>query len=183
MRHNLGLSQIGENKALALARRLNDASPSATVVGVDDRFQQHLNRVENDLILDATAAADTLSHLELQLTAKEQWFASIWIGWEARRAYCFSIRTKRFCAATLYDLFDPWRRKERDEFRGAIPPRSGVGCWHSVFPARADDIWLLASVLVKHLASVLSGELRGSTLAVFEQMPGDSAGAILTRLQ
>lgn len=58
-------------------------------------------------------------------------------------------------------------------------PMKGIGCWHPVFPARIDDIWMLASAGVKWIEASLS---RGSTeeieLVVIEQIweNGDFGG-------
>ncbi|MBL0240398.1 MAG: hypothetical protein IPQ00_07480 [Chloracidobacterium sp.] len=41
-----------------------------------------------------------------------------------------------------------------------IPPREGVGCWHPVFPARADDIWMWGSIAIKVLLQSLDGSSR-----------------------
>lgn len=48
-------------------------------------------------------------------------------------------------------------------------PREGVGCWHPVFPARADDISMMAAVGVKYLESIVVTYPTEPTLTVFEQ--------------
>lgn len=37
-------------------------------------------------------------------------------------------------------------------------PWEGIGCWHPVFPARADDIALNAALAVKFIESFLNGD-------------------------
>jgi hypothetical protein len=44
-----------------------------------------------------------------------------------------------------------------------------VGCWHPVFPARADDVWLFAAAAVKCLESAVLSPPSEPQLVVFEQ--------------
>ena len=48
-------------------------------------------------------------------------------------------------------------------------PREGIGCWHPVFPARADDVWLLASAAVKHFERVVMAPPPQPQLVIYEQ--------------
>jgi hypothetical protein len=59
--------------------------------------------------------------------------------------------------------------RDRKEYGSQQLPREGVGCWHPVFPARADDVWLLASAAVKCLESAVLLPQSEPQLMVFEQ--------------
>jgi hypothetical protein len=170
VRHTLSLAEIGANKAEALARRLDQAAPSAAITGVGRAFPDRLVDCDRaELILDATGDDDVLRHLQRHPWTYERWFASVWVGMHARRIYCFSSRGKTFPAETCLELFEPWRVLESGEYSGEEPPRPGVGCWLPVFPARADDIWLAAAILVKHLDRLLAQGSIDPVLAVYEQ--------------
>ncbi len=49
-------------------------------------------------------------------------------------------------------------------------PRAGPGCWHPLFPARIDDIWMLAATAIKYLEQITENGLLDSKLVVFEQL-------------
>jgi hypothetical protein len=46
----------------------------------------------------------------------------------------------------------------------------GIGCWHPVFPARIDDIWMLASAGIKWIESQMESSVNDIELVVFEQI-------------
>lgn len=183
VRHTLGLPELGENKADALARHLNDISPSAMVEGVAEAFQERPDSLTADLVIDATAEEDTLLHLARRSWRPRQWLASIWLGWRARRGFCFAVRGEGFAVERFHALLEPWLAAAVDERGNDEWPRAGVGCWHWVFPARADDVWLMASVLVKHLETLLGQDSPGeASLAVYEQRSVAIPGPIVSRL-
>jgi hypothetical protein len=67
-------------------------------------------------------------------------------------------------------MLQPWLELERSENLDTVMPMEGIGCWHPVFPARNDDIWLLASSGIKWLeASLLDALSKENQLAIFEQ--------------
>jgi len=170
VRHTLGLAEVGANKAEALARRLDQAAPSATISGIRRTFPDRLVDCDRaELILDVTGDDDVLFHLQRNPWTHERWFVSLWVGMHARRIYCFSTRGKTFPAEVCLELFEPWRLLESREYSVEEPPRPSIGCWHPVFPARADDIWLAAAILVKHLDRLLVQGETMPVLAVFEQ--------------
>ena len=63
----------------------------------------------------------------------------------------------------------PWLKREQEENTGRELPREGIGCWHPLFPARVDDIWVLAGITVKYLEGILSSSQLEPNLTVFEQ--------------
>lgn len=72
-------------------------------------------------------------------------------------------------------MINPWLGKELQEYDDQELPREGIGCWHPVFPARADDIWMMASTAVKHIESLLKSPIKSPDLAVFEQVYENSS--------
>jgi hypothetical protein len=66
-------------------------------------------------------------------------------------------------------MIQPWLARDLVENEGQELPREGVGCWNPVFPARAEDVWMMAAIAVKDLEhSVVSG-LSEPSLRVYEQ--------------
>lgn len=98
-------------------------------------------------------------------------FASLSLGARAKRLFIFGVRSETFPTSDFRARVDPWLRREIDELEGGPDfPREGVGCWHPVFPARADDIWLLASVAVKALVPFLEQDIPEILFKVYEQV-------------
>lgn len=169
VRHTLLLGQIGAQKAIALVSRLDGASPWARING-GRAFPDALVDCEPmDLVLDATGSDDVLVQIAKYPWVRDRWFVSAWVGMHARRIYCFSCRGSSFPRETLHELFRPWGDREAADYSGEEPPRPGIGCWNPVFPARADDIWLAASILMKHIDHLLEGGPEAPALAVYEQ--------------
>ena len=121
------------------------------------------------MILDCTAHDDVLHDLEHFLWHDTKRFFSISLGFRARRLFCFTADDTRFPHAVFSEALEPWLKRELEEYAGQELPRAGIGCWHPVFPARADDVWMMASVAVKYIESVMTASPTEPMLTVFEQ--------------
>ncbi len=100
-------------------------------------------------------------------------FVSLSLGYHAHRLWCFAATGERFPHAVFRAQLEPWLELERKQFADTPFPREGIGCWHPVFPARADDIWLFASVAVKHLEALLVADQVTEDFTIFEQIYED----------
>ncbi len=179
VRHTLQLDDIGRSKARALAVRLNLSAPHVTVLPITARFPD-VTEEEGaclrgcDLVIDCTAQDDVAYHMGRFDWGEPKHFVSISLSLHARRLYYFSSQGQQFphdvfMAAVGPWLEDDWERHGRDEL-----PREGLGCWHPIFPARTDDVWLLATVAVQRLASTNVAPSSGG-LIVFEQCEDQGA--------
>jgi len=172
-RHTLTLGDLKNNKAASLAQRLGQISPHATVDAITSAFpptaaQDVVNATACDIVIDCTAEDAVLSELARFPWGSQKRFASLSLGYAARRLFCFVAEGVAFPDAMFRAAIGPWLERERGETAGAELPREGVGCWHPIFPARADDVWLMAAAAVKHLEKALGGPA-GAKLTVFEQ--------------
>lgn len=104
-------------------------------------------------------------------------FLSFWIGIGARRLFCLSVYDDHFPHSAIRELINLWLKAELEEYGEGLP-REGIGCWHPVFPARADDVWLMASAATKHLVEIASSLPNTPQLTVYEQggEKGDTIG-------
>jgi hypothetical protein len=173
-RHPLGLDDLKTPKASALATRLNLAAPHAAVEGINVDFPpvKEMDRAQVqrcDVILDCTGHDAVLHYLEHFPWCGAKHFFSISLGLRARRLFCFTAYGTRFPHLDFRKALEPWLKREIEEYAELELPREGVGCWHPVFPARVDDIWMLASVAVKYIESIMSGAPMQPELTVFEQ--------------
>jgi hypothetical protein len=176
VRHSLSLSDTLELKAQALARHLNSVSPHARVDYINSAFPpsdtQGLARLRvADVVLDCTGSDDTIQEMGTFDWVGRKCFASLSIGARAKRLFVFGVRSETFPISDFRSRLDPWLMLEMEEMSVAPEfPREGVGCWHPVFPARADDIWLLAAAAVKALVPYLKQDVQDILFKVYEQV-------------
>jgi len=177
-RHVLDMEDLGRNKAEALASRLNSLSPHAEVGTLPGRFPPKdaddvdLVAVHN-LVLDCTADDSVLPFLESFPWGGTKLFVSLSLGFFGQRLYCFCCDGDTFPTAMFRELVRPWLVQDRERYADHPLPRDGVGCWHPLFPARADDVSMFAAVAVKQLESFVRDPPTEPVLAVFEQIATD----------
>jgi hypothetical protein len=179
VRHALTLEYVRDYKAEALSAHSNKASPHARVDYVNSSFPPSDTKggarlEEADVVIDCTGSDATLHEMERYAWNNAKCFCSVSIGARARRLFVFGARSATFPAAEFRSRLDPWLRREAEEIEaGPEFPREGVGCWHPVFPARADDMWLLAAAAVKALVPFLERDDPSIYFKVYEQVEDD----------
>jgi hypothetical protein len=184
--HTLLIENIGDLKARSVAERLKLTSPHAVVESMDSNIaslssEEWASLEGCGLLIDCTGSDEVLYHLAVQRSAAERIYCSVSIGFEAHRLFVFFARGSAFPHIVFRQVIQPWLERERQEFSGRAYPWAGIGCWHPVFPARADDIWLLTSLALKSIESTLEIRSLRTQLAVFETESDDS-GFIGVRL-
>ena len=98
------------------------------------------------------------------------------MSFAARRLYLFAGTARSFPFDQYRKEIEPWLRKDGAENADVDAPREGTGCWHPVFPARCDDVWLWGSVAVKSIPDAIMKPSKYA-LRVYEQ--AESPGRIL----
>ena len=156
VRHTLDLTEVRRSKADALARRLRTLNPDLQV----HAFRKHLDEQTArstwlvsrcDTVLDCTASDDVIETLGRLTWDGPRLFFSASFGVRARRLLCFSATGDSFPSDAFWTQAESWLRQEHEELKRTALPREGLGCWHPVFPARADDVALAAAIAVKAL--------------------------------
>ena len=174
VRNTLTVDAVSTPKAAEIARRLNMVSPHARIHAIDAAFppseESHQAKMQEcDIVLDCTGVDDVLAHLERFPWKEDKLFVSLSLGRRARRLFCFAFQGRNFSHAAYRDALKPWIWLEMDEAPGEPLPWAGIGCWHPVFPARADDVWLMASVAVKQLEDWIRRPSSEPQFVVWEQ--------------
>jgi hypothetical protein len=187
-RHTLGIADVGKAKATAVASRLNAICPSAMVEGLPAAFPDldadQMDQLRTcEFIVDCTGDDTVLHRMASFSWGSPKQFASISVGLFARRLFLFLCGGDRFAASEMQQMLQPWLQKDLEEYDGVELPRGGIGCWHPVFPARADDFWLLASAAVKAIEQELETSEIVARLLVFEQVSSDGKFAGVRRVQ
>ena len=174
VRHTLDLTDLNEFKATGVAKRLNNVSPLARIEALNASFPpkaiSDIARVEKcDLVIDCTGDDEVLYHLATVDWKGEILFYSASMSLGARRLYCFTAKGTRFPNEVFRRLVSPWLARDAEDHIRSELPREGIGCWHPVFPARTDDVWMLATMAVKHLEQTVSSPPAKPELVVFGQ--------------
>ncbi len=174
VRHTLDITKIGYPKAEALAERLNLINPNSCVNSNSTFFSYEDESIKNildhcQLIIDCTGNDFIVSQMEHFNWESDKIFVSISTGMFARRLFIYLAKGRNFDADDFKSAMKDWLNKEKDEFDDYEFPQEGIGCWHPVFPARADDLWLMASVASNFFVNAIDQKNVQKQLMVFEQ--------------
>ncbi len=174
VRHTATLTDVGSDKGPSVASRLNAASPHAKVTAIGsfppDKAEEVGVIEAADVVIDLTGDQALPAALGAYDWGGEKLFFSISLGLHAQRLFCFSAAGNAFPHEEFVDRMQPWLRAQIAEAQGMEVPREGIGCWHPVFPARVDDVWLLGAAAVKWIEQRIQDPPTEPELIVFEQM-------------
>ena len=174
VRHQLNLNAVGKPKASRLALHLQALNPNASIEGYDEKFPPRERTVaynailEADVIINATASDQVGHDLGLVRFEGDKAFISVSLGWRAQKLFFYGARSKRFPNDRYSELLAPYLERERSAITLDDFPWEGIGCHHPVFPARHDDVQLMAASAVKLIEEYLESG-RNSSLCTLSQ--------------
>lgn len=179
VRHTLHMSDLRRPKADALAERLSLVSPHANIESLVTAFpptdSDDIEKVQTgDIVIDTTAQDGILHSLASFPWNSPKLFYSISLGMKARKIYCYTAHGSTFPMEDFRTQINPLIAQDKAEFEasGEDLPVEGTGCWHRLFPARIDDVWLMAPTAVKFIESSFSAALETPLLKTYEQVHG-----------
>lgn len=176
-RHSLAPSDVGKDKAPALAERLNGLHPRARVRGfrvrlpIADDHPRATDLKQADIIVDCSAneavfrwASDLGRHggprvIHLFTNARARMLTVCCSG---AHASCRLVTSR-----LLKDIRDgtaPFTMEEYDASGQDIEP--GAGCWKSTFPATGHDLSALVASAVPAIEAMISGPKRSTGTAI-----------------
>lgn len=170
-RHTLSMQAVGHKKAKALAAHLNECMPDARVRAFDTRFPPQNEQLEQavrsyDVIVDCTGDDEVLDALASFDWKSEKLFVSLAMTWRAEGLFAYSASESSFPAIDAKSRFAASPTPPLNDLDAQI---EGIGCWHAVFPATADDVQLWGAIGSKFIRrAVLSPRRR---YEYFRQMP------------
>ena len=177
-RHVLTIDSIGHHKAEELAKRLNLLSPYGNFKfknqSLEYALAQQSHYLENfDVIVDATASDDVINLLETAQKNESTKFISLSTGLNAKKLFLF---TSNF-ALPVENIFrlkiDPLIEEDNEDVDESLFLRENIGCWHPLFPARHDDIFMLVSASIKIVEDfVVSEDLHASVTVISQKIVG-----------
>ena len=147
-RHVLTMRNLGSLKAKALATELNGTMPDANVVAFEFSFPptkaEERSELEGwDVIVDCTAEDAVLHAMAAYPWDGVKVFVSLSMTWRARGLFAYADEQASFPALDAIERFIACSEKPDEDTIGMM---EGIGCWHPVFPATADDVQLWAAI-------------------------------------
>lgn len=169
-RHVLGLESVGRNKALALAGALNSSMIDGRVVGYATSFPPADPSVIEvlqaaDVVVDCTGADEVLRQMADFAWGNEKIFVSLSVTWRAEGLLAYAA------SETAFPYHDAIHRFGDAGAPAPEPDEStmeGIGCWHPIFPATAEDMRLWGSIASRVIRDALQTPRR--RFAYFRQI-------------
>jgi hypothetical protein len=183
VRHTLGISDIADKKAKAVARRLLEASPHVVVKSFDACVPGDIEGLtallgDVDVVVDCTADDGVLELLGRVDSGRDRRWISTSLGYGGRRLYVFDADGRRFPTDRFRGEIQHWIRGESMEIQERELPREGPGCWHPLFPARYDAIMMMAALAVNEIDARVPSEVELGRLRVIHA-EFDEAGRLV----
>lgn len=158
-RHTLCVPDLYQPKSKRVAERLTNIDPNTHITYVDSYLSIDENGTlvpdlsNYDIVIDTTGEDRVLALLSIAKWKHKAVFCSSSVGLGAKRLYINAQRTNLPCFEDFLNFVKPYFQKDSDDCNLDTLPRDGIGCWHPLFPARADDMWFAACTTVKVLES------------------------------
>ncbi|WP_439554705.1 ThiF family adenylyltransferase [Dyadobacter sp.] len=177
-RHTLTLKSLDQCKAQELSKRLNDIFPETRVSFNRSNIEQILDSDKSylqqfDLIIDATGNDQALHYLSNHISGSDKKFVSISLGLNAKRLFHYQYQGAENLEFEFKKEFSPWLEQEIEIVGDSSLPREGIGCWHPLFPARVDDVWMMSTAAIKLIEAYYVGSDSSSTFIVLNTPDGD----------
>lgn len=169
-RHTLSMPSVGHKKATALADHLNQCMPDAKVRPFDTVFPPRNEQLKQavksyDVIIDCTGDDEVLDALALFNWQSEKLFVSLAMTWRAEGLFAYAASETSFPAVDAKAQFADSPSPALNEADAQI---EGIGCWHAVFPATADDVHLWGAIGTKFIRRAILNP--GRRYEYFQQM-------------
>jgi len=176
VRHILSGTDLGRNKAISVAARLQNFAPMSRISSHEKRLPSgdDLQKLMDpfDIVMDCTGNDDVLRRISAAWWSIPRHFISASLGFAAKHMFLFRAHACSFPFEKFDGAIRPWLVAERSQWSEAEETLEGAGCWSPLFPARNDDVWLAAIVAVKYLERVLGGNV-SEGLQVLEKRSDD----------
>lgn len=174
-RHTLILNDIFKSKETALVDRLNQISPHAEInvinkkLSLNDEDKPNINLDKYNFIIDCTGSDDVLEVLNNVELKKNTILASISISLKAKHLFIALYNNIKYDFSLFYKKIEEFIFEDNSKCDINDLPRDGIGCWHPTFPARSEDIWLIAGTAVKIIESYILRRSPAEEILIYEQ--------------
>lgn len=197
VRHTLAGPEIGQSKALALAKRLTGIHSLAHVRGFAASLplEEHPPKANRqaravfdaaNVYIDCTADEPVFRWLSRIGRREGRLVIHVFMNAHARLLTICASGRHASCAKVVQKLVaDVWAEHTPVSWKeyqaGAEEIRPGAGCWHPTFPARGADVAALVAAAVPVLEHLISRDRTSQGMAVVlrrKDLPRSADGAI-----
>ena len=174
-----GISLLCQSKSKLVAKRLTNIDPNIHTtyaeryLDIDETGALVPDLSSFDIIIDSTGEDQVLALLSATEWKRKIVFCSSSVGLGAKRLYINIQRTKLPHFENFLNLVEPYFQKDSNDFNLDALPRDGIGCWHPLFPARADDMWFAACTTVKALEAFVQNSTEKGISLIYETQTED----------
>lgn len=178
-RHTLCMTDLYQSKSKLVAKRLTNIDPNIHTtyaeryLDIDETGALVPDLSSFDIIIDSTGEDQVLALLSATEWKRKIVFCSSSVGLGAKRLYINIQRTKLPHFENFLNLVEPYFQKDSNDFNLDALPRDGIGCWHPLFPARADDMWFAACTTVKALEAFVQNSTEKGISLIYETQTED----------
>lgn len=172
-RHTLSLDALNQYKATAVANRLRDLSPHATIHDVNSRYPLSESDQEAlpdpDIVLDCTGNDQVSYALDQEQWSSAKLVVSTALGPQGTRLYTYSTFTQSFNSDDFEAQIDPWTLQDLSEHHpddDLVPER--VGCWHPASVITMNTIATWGGIVPKLIEESTSLAKGDSSFTVME---------------
>lgn len=178
-RHTLCMTDLYQSKSKLVVKRLTNIDPNIHTtyaeryLDIDETGALVPDLSSFDIIIDSTGEDQVLALLSATEWKRKIVFCSSSVGLGAKRLYINIQRTKLPHFENFLNLVEPYFQKDSNDFNLDALPRDGIGCWHPLFPARADDMWFAACTTVKALEAFVQNSTEKGISLIYETQTED----------
>lgn len=174
VRHSLGVEAIGGYKAQFLAKKWKSNGIHVKTMAIPKSFpelsEDEIDYMEShQIIIDTTGSDEVIKNLNIFKWNSPKRFVSLSLGFGAKRMFMMLCNKHPFPKQQFIYYMQPWLLLERQENENAKLPKDGIGCYNPLFPARLDDVWIMASIALKEIEKWRLDPLHKNLFIVFEQ--------------
>lgn len=171
-RHTLTLNEILKSKAEMIAERLSFCSPLIKTKSICKKLSvdniNDINLNQYDLIIECTGENSLIELIEDYKFDDNKIVISLSINRGAKRLYLYSSEAKVFNANDFFKKLKSFAEEDLTNFKDEPLPREGIGCWNPVFPAKANEIALMASISINYIEEIIHNNTFADNFRVYE---------------
>lgn len=171
-RHTLTLNEILKSKAEMIAERVSFCSPIVKAESICTKLNadsiSNINLNQYDLIIECTGSNLLIELLEDYNFNNNKIIISASISRGAKRLYLYSSEAKAFNVNDFFNKLKPFAEKDLVDFKDNPLPREGIGCWHPVFPAKANEVAIMASISINYIEEIIHNDVFMNNFRVYE---------------
>ena len=169
------IDDLSDSKAIRLAKRLNGASPNVKITAYNYMLDEDNIRdilVHYNVIIDCTGENDVLQDLSTLQSDKDKLIISISISYAAKHLFVAIVNGKKFQFDSFLDIIREFLepQEETGVQENEVMKNEAIGCWHPLFPARCDEVWLAAATAIQAVNRYFESKSTSSLVLVYKQL-------------